>query len=67
MRAPGSVGGSSDPSKLFKGLRMAGRTGCDQVTVKQLEVVKIFPEKNLLLIKGAIPGHKGSFVIVKKK
>lgn len=66
MRAPGSVGGSSFPSKLFKGLRMAGRDGNRQVTIKQLEVVKIFPEKNLLLIKGAIPGHKGSFVIVKK-
>lgn len=66
LRAPGSVGGSSFPSKLFKGLRMAGRDGNRQVTIKQLEVVKIFPEKNLLLIKGAIPGHKGSFVIVKK-
>lgn len=66
MRAPGSVGGSSFPSKLFRGLRMAGRDGGSQVTVKQLEVVKIFPEKNLLLVKGAIPGHKGSFVIVKK-
>lgn len=66
MRAPGSVGGSSWPSKLFKGLRMAGRAGGENVTVKQLEVVQIFPEKNLLLIKGAIPGNKGSFVIVKK-
>ena len=67
MRAPGSVGGSSFPSKLFKGLRMAGRDGGSQVTIKELEVIKIFPEKNLLLIKGAIPGYKGSFVIVKKK
>lgn len=65
-RAPGSVGGSSWPSKVFKGLRMAGRTGGERVTVKALEVVKIFPEKNLLLVKGAIPGHKESFVIVKQ-
>lgn len=67
QRSPGSMGGSSYPSKVFKGQRMAGRDGGEQVTVQKLQVVKIFAEKNLLLVKGAIPGHKGSFVIVKKK
>ncbi len=66
LRAPGSIGASAWPSKVFKGIRMAGQTGGDQVTVKNLQVVKIFPEKNLMLIKGAIPGHKGSFVIIEK-
>ena len=66
LRAPGSIGASAFPSKVFKGLRMAGRTGGERVTVKNLQVVKIFPEKNLMLIKGAIPGHKGSFVIIEK-
>lgn len=66
LRAPGSVGACSYPAKVFKGMRMAGRMGGDQITTKGLEVVKIFADKNLLLIKGAVPGHKGSFVIVKK-
>ncbi len=66
QRSPGSVGGSSYPSKLFKGLRMAGRDGGEQRTVTKLKVLKLFPEQNLLLVKGAIPGHKGAFVIVKK-
>lgn len=66
MRAPGSIGASATPSKVVKGMRMAGRTGGDKVTIKNLQVMKIFPEKNLMLIKGAIPGHKGSFVIIEK-
>lgn len=66
LRAPGSIGSCSYPAKVFKGMRMAGRTGGTQVTTSGLQVVKIFADKNLLLIKGAIPGHKGSFVIVKK-
>ncbi len=66
LRAPGSIGACSYPAKVFKGLRMAGRTGGDRVTVKGLKVLKVFPEKNILLIKGAIPGYKGSVVIVKK-
>jgi len=66
LRAPGSVGASSYPSKVFKGMRMAGRMGGDRVKIKNLTVVKIFPEKNLMLVKGAIPGHKGSFVIIEK-
>jgi large subunit ribosomal protein L3 len=66
LRAPGSIGSCSYPAKVFKGMRMAGRMGGTRVTTSGLQVVKIFADKNLLLIKGAIPGHKGSFVIVKK-
>ncbi|MCB9266845.1 MAG: 50S ribosomal protein L3 [Lewinellaceae bacterium] len=66
QRAPGSIGASSFPSKVFKGMRMAGRTGGSRVKVKNLEVLRIFPDKNLILVKGAIPGHKGSFVILEK-
>ncbi|MBK8471670.1 MAG: 50S ribosomal protein L3 [Sphingobacteriales bacterium] len=66
-RAPGSVGASSFPSRVFKGMRMAGRMGGDRVKVANLVVVKIFKEKNLLLVKGAIPGHNGSYVIIEKK
>ncbi len=66
LRAPGSIGACSFPAKVFKGLRMAGRMGGERVTVKKLKVLKVYPEKNILLIKGAIPGYKGSFVIVKK-
>jgi len=66
LRAPGSVGASSYPSKVVKGMRMAGRTGGDRKKVKNLLIVKIFAEQNLLLVKGAIPGHKGSVVIIEK-
>ena len=66
QRHPGSIGACSFPARVFKNMRMAGRTGGERVTVKSLEVVKIFPEKNILVIKGAVPGHNGSFVIVKK-
>lgn len=66
QRAPGSIGAASYPAKVFKGMRMAGRTGGERVKVQNLEIVKIFPEKNLVLVKGAIPGHKGSFVILEK-
>jgi large subunit ribosomal protein L3 len=66
LRAPGSLGASSFPSKVFKGMRMAGRTGTDRVSIKNLKIVKIFPDQNILLLKGAIPGHKGSFVILEK-
>lgn len=67
QRAPGSIGAASDPAKVFKGTRMAGRTGGDRTKIKNLEIVKILPEKNLVLIKGAIPGSKGSFVVLEKK
>ncbi|MEL6635434.1 MAG: 50S ribosomal protein L3 [Bacteroidota bacterium] len=66
QRAPGSIGAASYPAKVFKGMRMAGRTGGKRVTIKNLEVLQIFPEQNLLVVKGAIPGHKGSLVIIEK-
>jgi large subunit ribosomal protein L3 len=66
QRAPGSVGGSSYPSRVFKGMRMAGRMGQDRVKVKGLKIVKIFPEKNYLLISGSVPGHNGSIVLIQK-
>lgn len=66
LRAPGSLGASSFPSRVFKGMRMAGRTGGDRVKVQNLEVVKVFPEQNILVVKGSVPGAKGSFVIVEK-
>ncbi len=66
MRAPGSIGASSFPSKVFKGMRMAGRMGGDQVKVKGLRVAKILAEQNLMLVKGAVPGPKGSIIIVEK-
>jgi large subunit ribosomal protein L3 len=67
LRAPGSIGASSFPSKVFKGMRMAGRDGGERVKIRNLKVVKIFPEQNLILVKGAIPGHNGSIVILEKK
>jgi large subunit ribosomal protein L3 len=66
QRAPGSIGAASYPAKVFKGMRMAGRTGGTRVKVKNLEVLKIYPEQNLILLKGAVPGHKGAFVILEK-
>jgi len=66
LRAPGSVGAGSDPSRVFKGMRMAGRMGGDRVTTFNLQVLKVVPEKSLLFIKGAIPGYNGSIVLVKK-
>ncbi|MBV9987415.1 MAG: 50S ribosomal protein L3 [Chitinophagaceae bacterium] len=65
-RAPGSIGGSSYPSRVFKGMRMAGRMGGDRVKMKGLKVVKIFPEKNYILISGSVPGHNGSIVLIQK-
>ena len=66
LRAPGSIGGASTPSRVFKGMRMAGRMGNDRVKVLNLKVMKIYPEKNLILISGSIPGAKNSFVILEK-
>lgn len=63
-RAPGSIGGSSYPSRVFKGMRMAGRMGGDRVKVKALKVMKVFPEKNYVLITGSVPGHNGSIVLI---
>jgi len=64
LRAPGSVGASSYPSRVFPGMRMAGRDGNDNVTVQNLKVLKVIPESNLLVVKGSIPGAKGSYVII---
>ena len=66
LRAPGSLGASSYPSKVFKGMRMAGRTGGDRVKITNLEVLKVDTEHNLLVVKGAIPGFNGSIVIIEK-
>lgn len=66
QRAPGSLGASSWPSRVFKGMRMAGRTGGDRVKVQNLEVVKVIAEKNLLIVKGSIAGAKGSYVTIEK-
>ena len=66
LRAPGSLGASSWPSKVFKGMRMAGRTGGERVKIQNLQVLKIYPEQNLLVVSGSIPGAKGSYVIVDK-
>ncbi len=66
LRAPGSIGACSFPSRVFKGLKMAGRTGGDKVKVLNLKVLKIYAEKNLILVSGSIPGAKNSFVILEK-
>ncbi len=64
LRHPGSLGASSWPSRVFKGMRMAGHTGNERVTVFNLEVIKVMPENNLIVVKGSVPGAKGSYVIV---
>ena len=66
LRAPGSVGASSYPSRVFKGMRMAGRMGGEKVTIQNLRVLKVVAEKNLLVVKGAVPGHKNAYVIIHK-
>jgi large subunit ribosomal protein L3 len=66
LRAPGSIGAASYPAKVFKGMKMGGRTGGKRVKVANLEVVKLFPEQNLLVIKGAVPGHKGAYLVIEK-
>ena len=64
LRAPGSIGACSTPSRVFKGMRMAGRMGGERVKMINLEVVKVLAEKNVVLVKGAVPGSKGSYVII---
>ena len=66
LRAPGSVGASSYPSRVFKGMRMAGRMGGENVKVQNLRVLKVMADKNLLLVKGCVPGHNNSYVIIQK-
>ncbi len=65
-RAPGSVGAASYPARIFKGMRMGGRMGGEKVKVQNLRVLKVVKEKNLLVVKGAVPGHKNSYVIIQK-
>ena len=66
QRKPGSIGACSYPAKEFKGMRMGGQMGGDRVTTHNLQVLKVIPESNLLLIKGSVPGCKGSILIIKK-
>lgn len=66
QRAPGSLGNSSDASRVMKGVRMAGRMGNDRVKMKGLKVVKIFADKNYILVSGSVPGHIGSIVLIQK-
>jgi len=66
QRAPGSLGASSYPSRVFPGLRMAGRMGGNRVTVANLRILRVIPESNLLLVKGSIPGAKGSYLLINK-
>ena len=65
-RKPGSIGACSYPAKVFKGMRMGGQMGGDRVTTHNLQVLKVIPEHNLILIKGSVPGYKGSIVIIEK-
>ncbi len=66
LRAPGSLGASSYPSRVFKGMRMAGRTGNDRVKVLNLRILKIIPENNIIIVKGSVPGSKGSYILIEK-
>jgi large subunit ribosomal protein L3 len=66
LRAPGSVGASSYPSRVFKGMRMAGRMGGAKITVQNIEVLKVIPENNLVIVKGSVPGANGSYLILEK-
>ena len=66
LRAPGSIGAASYPARVFKGMRMAGHMGNSKVKVINLKVIKVVPEKNILVVKGCVPGHKNAYVIVRK-
>jgi len=66
LRAPGSIGAASYPARVFKGMRMAGQMGNEKVKVQNLRVLKVVAEKNLLVVKGCVPGHKNAFVIIQK-
>ena len=66
LRAPGSIGAASYPARVFKGMRMAGRMGGNKIKVMNLRVLKIVPEKNLILLKGCVPGHKNSYLTIEK-
>ena len=66
LRAPGSIGAASYPARVFKGMRMAGQTGNETVKVQNLQVIKVVTEKNLLVLKGCVPGHKNSYITISK-
>lgn len=66
LRAPGSLGASSDPSRVMKGMRMAGRTGGSRVKMTNLEVLKVHKNENLVVVKGSVPGHNGSIILIEK-
>jgi large subunit ribosomal protein L3 len=66
LRAPGSIGACSYPAKVFKGMRMAGQTGNKKVTVQNLQIIKVIPEHNVIMLKGSIPGSKGSIISIEK-
>ena len=66
LRAPGSIGAASYPARVFKGMKMGGRMGGGRVTVQNLKVLKVVPEKNLLVVKGAVPGHKNAYVTIQR-
>jgi len=66
LRAPGSIGAASYPARVFKGMRMAGQMGNERVNVQNLKVMKILSDKNIILVKGAVPGHRGSYVILER-
>ena len=66
LRSPGSIGAASYPARVFKGMKMAGRMGKEKITIQNLRVLKVVAEKNLLVLKGCVPGHKNSFVIIRK-
>ena len=67
LRAPGSIGSSSYPSRVFKGMKMAGRMGGERVTVKNLRIIRVIPESNILLIRGSVPGYNNSYVEIHKE
>ncbi|RFN58669.1 50S ribosomal protein L3 [Marixanthomonas ophiurae] len=66
LRAPGSIGAASYPARVFKGMRMGGQMGSEKVKVQNLKVLKVVPEKNLLVVKGCVPGHKNAYVTIQK-
>ncbi|MEM7380166.1 MAG: 50S ribosomal protein L3 [Bacteroidota bacterium] len=66
LRAPGSIGAASYPARVFKGMKMAGRMGGGRVTVQNLRVLKVVPEKNLIVLKGCVPGHKNAYITIEK-
>lgn len=66
LRAPGSIGAASWPARVFKGMKMAGRTGGDTIKIENLQILKVLTEKNIVVVSGSIPGAKGSYVIIEK-